>query len=49
MVNKPTIAVLGTGDMGSAVGGAFVQAGYRVVTDLSGRSRHSRTLAALQD
>ena len=41
-----TVAVLGTGDMGSAVGGALVRAGYRVVTDLSGRSAHSRALAA---
>jgi len=41
-----TVAVLGTGDMGSAVGAALVRAGYRVVTDLSGRSAHSRALAA---
>ena len=27
-----TIGVVGTGDMGSAVGGALVRAGYRVVT-----------------
>jgi len=41
-----TVAVLGTGDMGSAVGAALVRAGYRVVTDLSQRSAHSRALAA---
>lgn len=41
-----TIAVLGTGDMGSAVGAALAGAGYRVVTDLSGRGRESRELAA---
>jgi len=41
-----TLAVLGTGDMGSAVGAALVRAGYRVVTDLSRRGAHSRALAA---
>jgi 3-hydroxyisobutyrate dehydrogenase-like beta-hydroxyacid dehydrogenase len=41
-----TVAVIGTGDMGSAVGGALVRAGYTVVTDSSGRSPHSRSLAA---
>src|SRR5215471_2683409 len=41
-----TVAVLGTGDMGSAVGAAFVRADLRVVTDLSGRGAHSRALAA---
>jgi 3-hydroxyisobutyrate dehydrogenase-like beta-hydroxyacid dehydrogenase len=41
-----TIAVLGTGDMGSAVGAALVRVGHRVVTDLTGRSAHSRGLAA---
>ena len=40
-----TIAIIGTGDMGSAVGRVLGEHGYRVVTDLSGRSRHSRTLA----
>jgi 3-hydroxyisobutyrate dehydrogenase-like beta-hydroxyacid dehydrogenase len=40
-----TIAVVGTGDMGSAVGGAFVRAGYRVVTAGQGRSGASRALA----
>jgi 3-hydroxyisobutyrate dehydrogenase-like beta-hydroxyacid dehydrogenase len=41
-----TLAVIGTGDMGSAVGAAFVRQGLRVVTDLSGRSAASRDLAA---
>ena len=41
-----TIAVVGTGDMGSAVGGALVRAGYRVVTAGQRRSAASRTLAA---
>ncbi len=41
-----TVAILGSGDMGSAVGGAFARAGFRVVTDLSRRSAHSRALAA---
>ena len=43
---KVTIAVVGTGDMGSAVGGALVRAGYRVVTAGQGRSAASRALAA---
>lgn len=42
---KGTIAVIGTGDMGSAVGGALVRAGYRVVTAGAGRSELSRRLA----
>jgi 3-hydroxyisobutyrate dehydrogenase-like beta-hydroxyacid dehydrogenase len=42
------IGVVGTGDMGSAVGGALVRAGYRVVTALDGRSAASRRLAAAQ-
>jgi 3-hydroxyisobutyrate dehydrogenase-like beta-hydroxyacid dehydrogenase len=41
-----TVAILGSGDMGSAVAGAFARAGLRVVTDLSRRSAHSRGLAA---
>lgn len=41
-----TLGILGSGDMGSGVAAAFVRAGYEVVTDLSGRSAHSRTLAA---
>ena len=44
--HKQTIAVVGTGDMGSAVGGALVRAGYRVVTAGEGRSASSRKLAA---
>ncbi|MBN1238517.1 MAG: NAD(P)-dependent oxidoreductase [Gammaproteobacteria bacterium] len=40
-----TIAVVGTGDMGSAVGAALARSGYRVVTDSSGRSALSRSLA----
>jgi 3-hydroxyisobutyrate dehydrogenase-like beta-hydroxyacid dehydrogenase len=46
MTSARNIAVIGTGDMGSAVGGALVRAGFRVVTDLSRRSAHSRGLAA---
>ena len=42
---KATVAVIGTGDMGSAVGGALVRAGYRVVTAGDGRSPHSLELA----
>jgi 3-hydroxyisobutyrate dehydrogenase-like beta-hydroxyacid dehydrogenase len=40
------IAVIGTGDMGSAVGGALVRSGYRVVTAGTGRSPLSQKLAA---
>jgi 3-hydroxyisobutyrate dehydrogenase-like beta-hydroxyacid dehydrogenase len=40
--------VIGTGDMGSAVGGALVRAGYRVVTAGEGRGAESRRLAAAQ-
>lgn len=40
-----TIGIVGSGDMGSGVAAAFASAGYRVVTDLSGRSAHSRMLA----
>jgi 3-hydroxyisobutyrate dehydrogenase-like beta-hydroxyacid dehydrogenase len=43
-----TIGVIGTGDMGSAVGGALVRAGYRVVTAGEGRSAESHRLAAAQ-
>jgi 3-hydroxyisobutyrate dehydrogenase-like beta-hydroxyacid dehydrogenase len=39
------VAVVGTGDMGSAVGGALARAGYRVVTAGAGRSDLSRRLA----
>jgi 3-hydroxyisobutyrate dehydrogenase-like beta-hydroxyacid dehydrogenase len=41
-----TVAVIGTGDMGHAVGGALVRAGYRVVTAGAGRSALTRKLAA---
>jgi 3-hydroxyisobutyrate dehydrogenase-like beta-hydroxyacid dehydrogenase len=41
-----TVAVIGTGDMGHAVGGALVRAGYRVVTAGAGRSALTRRLAA---
>jgi 3-hydroxyisobutyrate dehydrogenase-like beta-hydroxyacid dehydrogenase len=44
--HQDTVAVIGTGDMGSAVGGALVRAGYRVVTAGEGRSAASRGLAA---
>jgi 3-hydroxyisobutyrate dehydrogenase-like beta-hydroxyacid dehydrogenase len=46
MSSAATIAVIGTGDMGSAVGGALVRAGFRTITDLTQRSPHSRELAA---
>lgn len=47
MGNAPmTIAVVGTGDMGSAVGGALVRSGYRVVTAGQARGAASRALAA---
>jgi 3-hydroxyisobutyrate dehydrogenase-like beta-hydroxyacid dehydrogenase len=44
-VRTGTIAVIGTGDMGHAVGGALVRAGYRVVTAGAGRSELTRRLA----
>jgi 3-hydroxyisobutyrate dehydrogenase-like beta-hydroxyacid dehydrogenase len=40
-----TVAVIGTGDMGAAVGAALVRAGYRVITDSSHRSEPSRERA----
>jgi 3-hydroxyisobutyrate dehydrogenase-like beta-hydroxyacid dehydrogenase len=43
---QKTVAVVGTGDMGHAVGGALVRAGYRVVTAGEGRSALSLKLAA---
>jgi 3-hydroxyisobutyrate dehydrogenase-like beta-hydroxyacid dehydrogenase len=43
--HERTVAVVGTGDMGSAVGGALARAGYRVVTAGAGRSDLSRRLA----
>jgi 3-hydroxyisobutyrate dehydrogenase-like beta-hydroxyacid dehydrogenase len=45
-VEQETLAVVGTGDMGHAVGGALVRAGYRVVTAGEDRSPPSRKLAA---
>ena len=46
MTELTTVAVVGTGDMGAAVGSAFVRAGYRVVTAGQGRSAASHALAA---
>lgn len=40
------IGIIGSGDMGSGVAAAFVAAGFQVVSDLSERSAHSRSLAA---
>jgi len=40
-----TIAIIGTGDMGSAVGRVLHEQGYRIITDPAGRSGSSRTLA----
>ncbi len=40
-----TIAVVGTGDMGHAVGRSLIENGYRVVTTLTDRSQHTRGLA----
>lgn len=45
--NPTTIAVIGTGDMGSAVGGALNRAGLRSVTALANRGVQSRRLAEL--
>jgi putative dehydrogenase len=45
-VHRPTtLAVVGTGDMGSAVGAVLARRGFRVLTDGSQRSEHSRRLA----
>jgi 3-hydroxyisobutyrate dehydrogenase-like beta-hydroxyacid dehydrogenase len=41
-----TVGILGAGDMGSGVASALTDAGFRVVTDLSGRSQETRELAA---
>lgn len=41
-----TLGLLGTGDMGSAIGAAYVRAGFRVIAALAERSTHSRALAA---
>ena len=40
-----TVAVLMPGDMGHAVGKALADAGFDVVTCLSGRSERTRVLA----
>ena len=42
---RTTFAVIGTGDMGSAVGAALARCGHRVITDMTGRSPGSRRLA----
>ena len=44
-MNIKTIAVIGTGDMGSAVGRVLVENGQRVITCLKGRSESSTRLA----
>jgi len=44
-MSQKTITVIGTGDMGSAVGRVLVDGGHRVVTNLSGRSAHSVELS----
>jgi 3-hydroxyisobutyrate dehydrogenase-like beta-hydroxyacid dehydrogenase len=41
-----TIAIIAQGDMGAGTGGQLVRNGLRVITNLSGRSERSRTLAA---
>lgn len=46
MSERTTIGLVGTGDMGAAVGGALVRAGHRVVTACQGRSEASRAAAA---
>ncbi len=46
-MSKETIAVVGTGNMGHAVGRALRTHGHRVITALSGRSDHSHELAEL--
>ena len=46
-MSKETIAVVGTGNMGHAVGRALRTHGHRVITALDGRSDHSRQLAGL--
>lgn len=43
--SRLAIGVLGTGDMGAAVGAALRRAGHRVLTALAGRSAPSRDLA----
>jgi putative dehydrogenase len=46
-MSDETIAVLGTGNMGHAVGRALRHHGHRVITALEGRSDRSRQLAEL--
>lgn len=46
MGQTAVVGVIGTGDMGAAIGAALQRAGLRVVTDLSRRSAHSRHLAS---
>ena len=43
---RPAIAIVGSGEMGSAVGRCLVDSGFRVRTALDGRSRLSRERAA---
>ncbi|SAK85994.1 NAD binding domain of 6-phosphogluconate dehydrogenase [Caballeronia catudaia] len=43
--NQPTVALLGAGSMGSAIGRALTQAGARVLTSLEGRSSASAVRA----
>jgi len=40
-----TVAIMGVGDMGHAVGGALKESGFDVISCLNGRSEHSRNLA----
>ena len=40
-----TVAIMGVGDMGRAVGGALKESGFDVISCLNGRSEHSRNLA----
>ena len=42
-----TVAIMGIGDMGHAVGQALRESGFSVITCLNGRSEHSRNLAKL--
>jgi 3-hydroxyisobutyrate dehydrogenase-like beta-hydroxyacid dehydrogenase len=47
-VTVKTVGIMSPGDMGSGVGGALKQNGFRVITVLDGRSDDSRTRAAEQ-
>ncbi|MDA1258074.1 MAG: DUF1932 domain-containing protein [Chloroflexi bacterium] len=42
-----TVAIMGAGDMGHAVGKALGESGFEVVTCLAGRGEHTRSLAAI--